>query len=293
MKHPTLIYDAPYPYFGMRECTRAPKTPSVPNLRPRYTFPQIRQAVDRGMQAWIKWTAPPDDKQYNEMPRYLSAYMALLDGGHDTHVLEMRGPGGVPPWRPEREFPPIPTATWAEVREFMAKHEITEDDVRDAFNFDPMNRQYSVRTLGNDGVRWLMLRLMCDDAGVCLTVRARRANDPHRVVDAASAARPLKAINAAYVPAPITSWDVRADYMAQWAMEHAVTHARSLAAAHTGVLPPSYPTWGVRAKDVHARQVWLKDNYTDIHAASLEVATIAARVMRAKRAAPRPPGETT
>ena len=135
--YPTLVYDAPYPYLGMRALTRPPKKRGETELRPLYTHPQIKEAIGRSQQTWAQWTARrPEDGGHRPrkgmggipfvaMPRYISAYMALLDGGHDTHVLDITGPRGVPPWKPEREFPPIPTATKEEVREFMARHQIS------------------------------------------------------------------------------------------------------------------------------------------------------------------------
>ena len=157
LAHPDLITSAPANYKGMRECC-------APNWSWKYSFADIFDAIGSGQQTWNQWgKVQTTTGNVQQMPQYISAYMALLDGAHpfyrcERHTLWPKERGYRPLY-----FPPLTTVKEEDVRSFMDKEEINDSDVYEAFGWDPMDtRHYSVRTLGNDGVRWGMLQLMSD-----------------------------------------------------------------------------------------------------------------------------------
>ena len=171
--NPDAVLEHPYPYFGMRARMRAPKNPSALKLSPRFTSRQVLEATGRSAQAWGNWT-----RGHSPMPKYMSAYMALLDDVHPTYrlrKLSVKDGSGVTTAYTSLH-PPIPTATYAEVRELMDDRGLTDEDVLKAFMVESTT-QFGPVSLGNDGVRWLILRLMCDDMPL-LKVSARRGDEP-------------------------------------------------------------------------------------------------------------------
>lgn len=205
LAHPTLISDTSGAYFGMRARVRAARGEGV-GLRPRYTMPQIRAAIARSPQAWSVWTADTRPKggfkgtSYQPMPSYLSAYMMLLDGVHPTFLLR-----GFVPQEGATRFPAIPVVSDAYAAEWRAERDVTHADVSDAFDYqkdmrvdarsmahvplkttrlfqegdeNPNIRQHSVRRIGADGVRWLMLQLMADDHPALAVMRRPPSEAP-------------------------------------------------------------------------------------------------------------------
>lgn len=185
-----------YPYYGLRERTRLPKLYTNPDLQPYFTWPDIHIALGRTQGSFHNWEigAAP-------MPAYLSAYMALLRGHHPTYVLEkgfyrdgkpkyLAKPAskafarGVP--KPDDWFPAIPTGSREDAAELMDRYGLTDEDVLAGLCL-PDHRCYSASTVAHDGVRWLMLRLMCDDV-YGLHVRLR---EPHERERLAAEAQPL------------------------------------------------------------------------------------------------------
>lgn len=270
LTHPNLIYDAPHPYFGMRDRTRKPCGRLVEGLRPRFTAPQIRDAIGRAQPTWASWEAhhkwgragntDSENRAHatapkNPMPQYMSAYMALLCGGHRTHTLERA------PVIPSM-FPVIPKVENDAVRALMEQHELMDYDVVEAFNFDADNRQYSVKTLGNCGVRWLMLRLMVDDAAPYVSVRLRAPEDvlvspPNPVIGAEE-----------FI---VASWDVTIKTMRLWLLSVSA-HPHLFRAADAGVLPAAAATWTHGTQRIHARMVWVKANHPAVFEEALRAA---------------------
>jgi len=171
-----------YPYLGFRDRVRPPVKPGVKALQPKYSFPQIALAIGRTQQAWATWVAPEPDGSLDpagkvrrglqgrvprtNMPEYVSAYMALLDDAHPTYALRRDWLNKLKDADPRLalQFPPIPEASEEDVRALMERHSLTDADVFDLLGLPYGNRRYSIRTLGNDGVRWVLLRLAVDEA---------------------------------------------------------------------------------------------------------------------------------
>jgi hypothetical protein len=198
--HPTLIYASEHAYFGFRSpltYTHAPWL-GLGTRRP-YTFPQLKRGINRGPMAWATWKADPalgirrgagnvrtGKVMHTPMPRYVSAYMALLDYKHYTHTLEVKDGSYWRPWimgnrngnypdphgwpienydlpinREQRKL--VRAALVAKGQAFLVKHGLDEAAIEEYFNFDPDNNQYSARTVANDPVRWFMLQMGCGD----------------------------------------------------------------------------------------------------------------------------------
>lgn len=97
--HPDLIIDAPAEHFGMRARVRPSRTEGL-GMQPKYTFKEIRRAIDRTQGAWSAWAAPQEravnaaggrnGAVFLRMPQPLSAYMALLDDAHPHYELQYR-----------------------------------------------------------------------------------------------------------------------------------------------------------------------------------------------------------
>jgi hypothetical protein len=187
LRNPHLVLDAPRPYFGMRDRTRPPREAyrfvrgvpvSVP-LQPKYTFPQIRQAIGRSAvtwNMWETWQTRADQARTSSMPTYLSAYMALLDDAHPDFVAVWDG-------KNEGKWPSIKPATIEEVYAWRVKHGLGgldgEQLISEAFDYDGahINRQHSIPKIGNDGVRWNLLRLLMDDHPEIWLEHAAKEND--------------------------------------------------------------------------------------------------------------------
>lgn len=178
--YPDLIRAAPRCYKGLRDLVpkhvgAKPGTLRSAQTRPKWSHTHISWAIGRSDQIFRLWGKPRPgylDLSFApscDMPQYISAYMALLDNAHPTHKLRKHTPYPArDEW--EKHFPPIPQVGPDVVAEFMREHDISEADVRDTFEYEDDVRHQSVRLLGNDGVRWSMLQLMCDAHPYCTAV---------------------------------------------------------------------------------------------------------------------------
>lgn len=155
--YPDLITSAPADYKGMRDPD--PET----GRKHKYKFDQLFYLTGRTEQGWANYgRVQLSNGKVQHMPQYLSAYMALLDGAHPLYKvtgfdakLAMRS-------QPGQHVPPLLTVSEKTLAEFLESEGITHEEVAEAFDYDPTNKQHSVRKLGNDGVRWAMLTLMCN-----------------------------------------------------------------------------------------------------------------------------------
>jgi hypothetical protein len=161
LKHPELILSAPRSYRGFREIC-------APTWTWKYSFADIYQATERTQQAWNQWGKVQNSNgQVARMPHYVSAYMALLDGAHPGYYVVRHTVFPKPKHFSQPIFPPIPKVSSEVVCELMATHDITVDEVREAFGFELGDPAAALPTkggsFGNDGVRWAMLQLMTDE----------------------------------------------------------------------------------------------------------------------------------
>lgn len=183
-KHPDLILDAPMPYFGLRGAP--PEAGKRGKMRRHwFSFPELQWAIDRSPSVFGRWElfhgvrdGGSDSLLANprQMPRFMSAYMALIGSAHPHYVMLPRtrnGPyaqGGL-----YDRFPPLQRATYAEMAEVMNQRgpagdvNITEDELREAFGYVnksqahyPDNHQQGTRSIPNDKVRWGLFQLMTD-----------------------------------------------------------------------------------------------------------------------------------
>ncbi len=154
--YPDLITSAPEDYRGLRD-----PDPTTGRLH-KFTFNQLIYLIDRTDIGWSKWgRVQVKTGRVQLMPRYLSAYMALLDNAHPAYKLHGFDLALAMRSQPGQNVPPIPRVSEDQVQEFLEMESVTEDEVFEAFDYDRTNRQHSVKKLGNDGVRWAMLTLMC------------------------------------------------------------------------------------------------------------------------------------
>lgn len=154
--HLDLIKTAPTTYFrAKREGVR---------------MANICRAIERSPECWYSWERaaglrePSPCSAVTPMPRYMAAYLALIDDGHPKYKMS---------WEPNEwsKYPRLLKASEAEVLAFRQDNNLGDIAVHEAFCYEPMlpdgsvaNRQHSIKKLGNDGVRWLLLRLMAGKA---------------------------------------------------------------------------------------------------------------------------------
>lgn len=187
LTHPDLIAAAPTNYRKLRD-------PDPDTGRPRYGFDHIIRMIGRTPTTWHAWgrMVQPSSGRLMQMPHYISAYMALLDGAHPRYEAFVRPEIAERVWSDETFWPtrpksfrtlpvpPIPTVDDKSARKFLEDRRITERDIREAFGWSNSNnedagaidRTNSPRTIGRDGVKWAMLTLMVDEHPV-LAVKRR------------------------------------------------------------------------------------------------------------------------
>lgn len=183
MPHYTdLITSAPAEYAGLFVDTTE---------RPGYSIGDIAKAVNRSNQAVGVWGTVGGGKHKikHPTPPYMSAYMALIDGGHPAYLVTQHTPHPQPrPGKPRNLFPPLPAHAAGSLELLMQEHGVSERDLRAAFMFVPGNKQHSMKLIARDGVAHSMVELML---GVhpYLTVSKRppqyagRARDTHDLLE--------------------------------------------------------------------------------------------------------------
>lgn len=147
LEHPDLIHTAPANYRGLYRKEAG------------YRISDISHAIDRSPPTWYAWGKQtlPNGKLFT-MPQHVSAYMALLGNDHPKYEAVLRVPGP----RQTTPFPPVPRVSLEYSAAWLQRNDITAGEVEVAFGWEPGNKQYSVRTIGNDGVAWAVLLLMAD-----------------------------------------------------------------------------------------------------------------------------------
>ena len=282
LAHPDLITDAPHPYFGLRAIGVWPNGRGKPRAPAhKHTMGDIAQGIDRAAVTLANWIQAYNNGTRLGMPQYVSAYMALLDNAHPTLVLVANAlvtakgadsetlPRQPPMWEWAQRLPKVPRATAGQVRDLMADYGLVERDIVEAFNFDEDNKQYSVRTLGNDGVRWMLLRLMADDMRPALYVRERMADDPFTAWEQGTTKVARRRV-ADYPPLePVAAWPVSRKYMRQWAAAQIGTHPEMVAAAYVNAAPgeappPAYRTWSYKQRKDWERWKYLRRAHPEL-----------------------------
>jgi hypothetical protein len=99
------------------------------------------------------------------IPQYMSCYMQLLAGVHPAYAMDWIARGGSP-------YPTLFAPTEETVEAWLREFEVEHDEVRRAFGYGPKGevRRHSVTAIGNDPVRWMLLRLMARDKRCGATV---------------------------------------------------------------------------------------------------------------------------
>jgi hypothetical protein len=173
LAHPFAVEDAPYPYFGLRAFERSTNAPGS-RPRRRLSAGELRANVGRAEPTWRAWERawaqdlgqPVRTKgPVAPMPRYLSAYMALVDGAHPGLEVwfardavsnlgwPLLGGVGAPPSQAE----------WNVWRREHGRQGLSDEEIAAAFCYVPsLNKQESVATLWRDPVRWHLVRMLAD-----------------------------------------------------------------------------------------------------------------------------------
>jgi len=155
-------------------------TPGALPLLDIMSYAEAGKVVFRTGPSIMAWRRGSDSAR--NVPQYISAYMQLITGTHPQYAMhwvcakinaypatDPRPNAGV-----ARARPPAEVREWEQaVADWRVEFGVTDDDVRGAFGYPEVSsagKRESVKAIGNDPVRWFMLRLMAGDRRIRATV---------------------------------------------------------------------------------------------------------------------------